>query len=77
MLFKMYVKIIFIKIINNDRFQYNIKLQHSVRFWPYFFDNVTFKYPALCFNFLDDNHNSCLFLTYTGVKRNAAQNIIQ
>lgn len=30
-----------------------------------------------CFNFLDDNHNSCLFLTYTGVKRNAAQNIIQ
>lgn len=32
MLFKMYVEIIFIKIINNDRFQYNIKLQHSVQF---------------------------------------------
>lgn len=32
MLFKMYVKIIFIKIMNNDRFQYTIKLQHSVRF---------------------------------------------
>lgn len=45
----MYVKIIFIKVINNDRFPYNIKLQNSAHF-DQFFDNITFKYKMFKFS---------------------------